>query len=408
MTEQATGLRRNLSMSQIALYGLGNILGAGIYVLIGEIAGIAGSLAPFAFLLAATVAGLTASAFAEFSARYPFSGGGALFVHKAFNLPSLTVIVGLLMMLTGIVSAATISRGFVGYLEVFIDLPETLAIIVLLMGLCALASWGINQSVSTAALITVVEVGGLLLIVGVAQFSETETASTAVEGSEALRAGWAGMLGGAFLAFYAYVGFEDIVNVAEEVKNPEKNMPRAIFLALGIATLIYAMATASALMVLSPAQLAASDAPLAAVYEAATGNSPWFISVISMFAVINGALIQIIMCSRICYGLAQEQLLPQKLGQLNAKTQTPVYATVLVSMVIAIVAISLSIEALARFTTAILLVVFILVNAALLRVKAQQGPPKNSISVPKWVPALGIVASAAFLLTEAAALLNQG
>ncbi len=407
MDEINTGLRRNLSMSQIALYGLGNILGAGIYVLIGEIAGIAGSLAPFAFLLAATVAGLTASSFAEFSARFPVSGGGALFVHKAFQLPSLTVAVGLLMMLTGIVSAATISRGFVGYLEVFVDLPQAFTIIALLLALCLLASWGIQQSVSTAVLITLVEVGGLLLIIVVAQFAPLAPEIDIVA-AEPLRAGWAGLLGGSFLAFYAYIGFEDIVNVAEEVKEPRKNMPRAIFLALGVATLLYAIASFSALAVLSPAELAQSDAPLAAVYEAATGQSPWFISIISMFAVINGALIQIIMCSRICYGLAQEKLLPRQLGALHPKTQTPINATVLVSIIIVFAALSLSIETLARFTTTILLFVFILVNAALVQVKLQDGPPVGSISVPIIVPVLGILASATFLLTEGVALLQGG
>lgn len=415
MSESPTGLRRNLTMSQIALYGLGNILGAGIYVLIGEIAGIAGSLAPLSFLLAAAVAAFTASSFAEFSARYPVSGGGALYVHKAFNRPGLTVVVGLLMMLTGIVSAATIARGFVGYLDVFINVPETLTICVLLLGLCALASWGIQQSVSTAVAITLIEIFGLLLIVGVANLAEPGVALTEITAAqpaagantEGLRAGWAGLLGGSFLAFYAYIGFEDVVNVAEEVKSPRKNMPLAIAIALITATLLYAAATASALLVLTPAELASSDAPLAAVFEAATGNSPWFISIISMFAVINGALIQIIMCSRICYGLAQEALLPPRLGHLNSKTQTPVNATVLVSLIITIAAISLSIETLARFTTTVLLVVFILVNAALLKVKHRDGNPDGSFSAPPLVPVLGILASAGFLAAEGFALIGS-
>ncbi|MCG8413411.1 MAG: amino acid permease, partial [Pseudomonadales bacterium] len=131
MTERPTQLRRSLSTSQVALYGLGNILGAGIYVLIGEIAGIAGGLAPFAFLLAASVAALTAFTFAEFSSRYPMSGGAALYVHRGFNRPKLTLLVGILMVTTGIVSSATITRGFVGYLDVFVDLPPTLTIVVL-------------------------------------------------------------------------------------------------------------------------------------------------------------------------------------------------------------------------------------------------------------------------------------
>lgn len=411
MNESPKGLRRNLSMSQIALYGLGNILGAGIYVLIGEIAGIAGSLAPFAFMLAAAVAALTASSFAEFSARYPVSGGAALYVHRAYNRPGLTVVVGLLMMLTGIVSAAAIARGFVGYLGVFINVPETLTLCLLLIGLCALASWGIQQSVTTAVIITLIEILGLLFIIGVANFTETDLAASttaAIAGSgDSLRAGWAGLLGGSFLAFYAYIGFEDIVNVAEESRSPRRDMPLAILFAIVTATILYAAATTSALAVLTPAELADSEAPLAAVYETATGNSPWFISIISMFAVINGALIQIIMCSRICYGLAQEALLPQRLGQLNNKTRTPINATILVSLIITVAAISLSIEALARFTTTVLLFVFILVNAALLRVKLREDNLEGAYSAPLLVPVLGIVTSAVFLATEGYALINS-
>lgn len=402
MTERPTQLRRSLSMPQVALYGLGNILGAGIYVLIGEIAGIAGNLAPFAFLFAAAVAALTAFSFAEFSSRYPVSGGAALYVHKGFNRPGLTVLVGVLMVTTGVVSSATITRGFVGYLDVFVQLPSALTIVVLVTGLCALACWGIRQSVATAAAITLLEIAGLLLIIGVAIVTGPPAADSGL--STAASAGssgiWAGLLGGSFLAFYAYIGFEDIVNVAEEVKSPQRAMPKAILIALVTATLLYAAATFAALQILSPASLAASDAPLADVYSTATGASPWFISLISLFAVVNGALIQIIMCSRIAFGLSQEDLLPKVLGQLNPRTQTPINATVGVSILIAIAALSLSTETLARFTTTILLLVFILVNLSLLRVKQAETETADAMVFPRFVPILGLLASGFFLIGE--------
>ena len=160
-----TGLRRTLSLPLITLYGLGNILGAGIYVLIGAVANTAGNFAPYSFILAAMVAGVTAFSFAELASRFPVSGGGALFIHKGFHKPQLTRLVGLMIIMTGVVSAATITRGFVGYVQVFAPVPETVAIVWMLALLCGLACLGINESVVTAALITFVEVMGLLLIV---------------------------------------------------------------------------------------------------------------------------------------------------------------------------------------------------------------------------------------------------
>ena len=405
MSDPAAKLSRNLTLPQVSLYGLGNSLGAGIYVLIGEIAGIAGYLAPFAFLLAATVAAFTAFTFAEFSARFPFSGGGALFVHKGFNKPALTVAVGALIVLTGIISAATIARGFVGYLNIFIVADSTLTLLILVAALCALACWGIQQSVVVAALITMIEVLGLLLIIWIAQTAEVELQSLPADSQQYVAGNaaqmWTGLMGGSFLAFYAYVGFEDIVNVAEETKKPEPTMPKAILIALVVATLLYAVTTASALSILTPTQLAQSDAPLAAVFETATGSSPWFISLISMFAVINGALIQIIMCSRIGFGLAQEKLLPTWIGKTNARTQTPINATIVVSLLIVLAAVSLSTETLARFTTTVLLIVFVLVNIALLKVKRSDSANTATMNIPSVLPLIGALASAGFLLVEA-------
>lgn len=402
MSDSPTTLRRSLSLTQVTLYGLGNILGAGIYVLIGEIVGIAGSLAPLAFLSAAAIAALTAFSFAELCSRFPVSGGGALYVHKGFQIPSLTVLIGGLMILTGIVSAATIARGFVGYLDVFIQLPPNLIIILLLGSLCALACWGIEQSVTTAALITLLEIGGLLLIIAVAFFfGQTETVSITQVGLENREpVGWTGLVGASFLAFYAYIGFEDIVNVAEEVRSPRRNLPLAIGIALVGATLLYALATSAALQILSPDELAASSAPLADVYLSATNSSPWFITIISLLAVINGALIQIIMCSRICFGLAQQQLVPEQLGRLNPVTQTPVRATIVITAIMMIAALSLSTETLARFTTTILLVVFAVVNMALLRIKRQQPDAPDSFQIPFIIPLLGLFACCGFLLAE--------
>ena len=396
-----TQLKRSLTLTLVSLYGLGNILGAGIYVLIGKVAAEAGYLAPLAFLLASMVAAITAFSFAELSSRFPLSGGGALYVHKGFGLPQVTVIVGLMIILTGIVSAATIAKGFVGYLQVFIAVNDWLVIISLLTMLCFLACWGITESVSTAVVITFVEVLGLVLILAVSVPATGAGALPSLEVPDPAPAvAWTGLVGGSFLAFYAYVGFEDMVNVAEEVRHPTRNMPLAILFALVVATVLYMLVAVSALLILTPEQLGASDAPLATVYETATGNSPWAISIISMFAVVNGALIQIIMGSRVCYGLAREKLLPEFIGQVNSRTRTPINATIVITAIIIAAALWFPIETLARSTTALLLLVFSLVNVALLRIKLRENHPQGVFAVPLFVPVLGALLCVSFLAAE--------
>jgi basic amino acid/polyamine antiporter, APA family len=218
------------------------------------------------------------------------------------------------------------------------------------------------------------EVGGLLLILWITAPAWQQLPTVVSEAKPGFSsAALGGLFGGAFLAFYAYVGFEDMVNVAEEVKNPQRNMPIAILLALAIATVLYILVAISSLLVLNPQELGRSDAPLASIYETVTGNSPWLISLVSLFAVINGALIQIIMGSRVCYGLARQNRLPDYIGRVNSKTRTPINATLLVSLIILIAALILPIETLANTTTYLLLIVFSLVNLALVRIKLGKG-----------------------------------
>lgn len=391
-------LRRSLSLPLVCLYGLGNILGAGVYVLIGKVAGEAGYFTPVAFMLAAVIAGITAFSFSELSSRYPVSAGEAVYVQEGFGVQKLSLFVGLLIALTGIVSSATIAKGFVGYLGVFIELPSALVIIVLLLFLGLVAIWGILESVSMAALLTLLEIGGLILILSVATPDFDVLMSRKSEFLPGLQfESWVGIFGGGFLAFYAYVGFEDMVNVAEEVKNPRRNLPIAILGALVLATVMYIAVAVSALLVLEPGALNESDAPLADVYELATGSNPWLISVVSLFAVINGALVQIIMASRVCYGLANKKWLPSFMATVNRKTQTPIFATVVVTVSIIVAALWLPIETLASMTTSLLLFVFILVNIALLRIKRRAEPEDDVFEVNILFPLTGALLCALFL-----------
>jgi APA family basic amino acid/polyamine antiporter len=399
-------LRRRLTLPLVTLYGLGNILGAGVYVLIGKVAGEAGYFAPVSFLMAGIIAAITAFSFAELSSRYPLSGGEAVYVQKAFDVKQLSLTVGLLIIITGIVSAATLTRGFLGYLQVFIVLPDWLVILCLLALLGLIAIWGIFESVSAAALFTLIEIGGLIFILFIAAPAWEQLPQRLAQFTPGWPIDqWSGIVGGAFLAFYAYVGFEDMVNVAEEVKQPQRNLPIAILLALGLATVLYLLVAVSALLVLSPSQLSQTAAPLATLYEAVSGNKPWLIAVISLFAVVNGALIQIIMASRVCYGLARLHWLPYFLSAVNARTQTPVYATFLVTSLIMLAAIWLPIETLARTTTYLLLIVSSLINLALVRIKRRQESVSDIFEVSIGIPITGFFVSVIFLSAQTISLL---
>lgn len=385
-------LKRGLSLSLLTLYGLGNILGAGIYVLVGKVAGVAGMLAPAAFLVASLVAGLTAWTYRELAVRFPLSAGEAVYVQEGFGWTWLSRLVGLMIVLMGAVSASTMSRGFVGYLQVFLPVPDALAISLLMLLLTVVAIWGVRESVGLAALFTLVEVGGLLLVIWVGSDTLAQLPQRYTELLPPAEAAvWSGVLLGAFLAFYAFIGFEDMVNVAEEVRRPARNLPLAIVLALLIATLLYFAIATLAVLVVTPQELAGSDAPLAMVYARATGEPPVVLGLVGMFAVVNGALIQIIMASRVLYGMSRQAWLPRWLGRVAGTTRTPVPATLVAALVIWVFALWLPLVVLAQFTSLLVLLVFALVNLALLRVKRRQPVTALPGATPVWVPLLGVL-----------------
>jgi len=394
-------LKRTISLPLLTFYGIGTILGAGIYVLVGKVAGSAGLQAPLAFLVAAVLAGFSAFSYAELAARFPVSAGEAVYVQQGLGRRYLSVAVGLCIVTMGIVSCATMVHGFVGYLAVFVDWPRVPVIVALVLALGAVAVWGIGQSVWLASAITLIELFGLLLVLWVARGAWAQLPAHAAELWPGMQgSAWAGILVGGFLAFYAFIGFEDIVNVAEEVQGATRNVPRAVLLALATTTVLYlAVATASVLAV-APRTLAASDAPLALVYEHVTGQAPATIAVISLFSVINGALIQLIMGSRVLYGMARQGWLPRGLARVDARTRTPVVATGLAMGLILVFALWLPLVTLARLTSFVTLVVFAMINLALWRIQRRGPPAPGVFRVPRWVPVGGFVASVGFLLFQ--------
>lgn len=399
-------LKRSLTLGLLTLYGLGTILGAGIYVLVGQVAAIAGMYAPLAFVIAALLAGLTGLSYAELAARLPKSAGEAVYVQQGFRRRPLSVLVGLLIVLTGVVSAATIANGFVGYLQVFLPVSDSFAILVLVLLLGALAAWGITESVVAASVVTVAELGGLVFIIYIASAGLGDLPARWPEFVPPPETGvWQAILLGAFLAFYAFIGFEDMVNVAEEVKDPSRTLPIAILIAIAVSTTLYLVVALVAVLALPPAELADSRAPLALIYERATGKAPTLISLISLFAVVNGALIQIIMSSRVLYGMSREGWLPAALGRVSPVTRTPLPATALITGIVLVLALGLPLVTLAKTTSFIVLIVFALVNLALLRIKRRDPRPAGVRIFPPGIPFAGFVASSGFVALQVVELL---
>lgn len=394
---QPAALRRRLSLPLLALYGLGTTIGAGIYVLVGKVAGKAGLYAPVSFILACVIAGFTALSFAELASRYPRSAGEAVYVYRGFRSPSLALAAGLLVAAAGIVSSATIANGFVGYLREFVDLPTWLVLIALVSLLGLIAAWGIGESVGLAGVVTLIEIGGLLLIIWAARDSLAHVPERLPDLLPPLRLDvWTGVLAGTVLAFYAFIGFEDIVNVAEEVRDPTRVVPIAILWTLGGTLVLYVLISLVSVLTLPLPMLVDSEAPLADLFARATGGSSAIIGGIGLIAVLNGALIQVIMAARVFYGLSSMGWLPAAVGRVNPRTRTPLIATAIVTATILAFALFLPLVTLAELTSLITLIIFAAVNLALWRVKRRDPAPANAWLVPGWLPVLGFLISASF------------
>ncbi|MDH5649466.1 MAG: APC family permease [Gammaproteobacteria bacterium] len=396
-------LERSLSLTQLVLYGLGTTIGAGIYALVGELAAIAGYYAPVSFLVASIMAGLTALSFAELSGRYPRCAGAALYVKEGFANNRFSTVVGLLVISAGLVSSAALVNAFAGYVHYFINVEQITVIIVVTCLLGVIAAWGIAESVTIAAVITLIEIGGLLLIIGVSYPGLTEFPARWRELVPPLDTGAFGSIyAGSLLAFYAFIGFEDMVDVAEETKEVKRNLPLAILLTLGITTVLYMLIMITAVLSLPPETLSASNAALALLYEHHTGGNAALIGIIGMFAIINGALIQLIMVSRVFYGLSSRSQLPKALRFVHPSTRTPLVATFLATGIMLVLALIGTLSSLAELTSIFMLMVFAAVNLALLKIKRRDPAPEDTIVFPSWIPVAGFVVSLGFVISRLA------
>lgn len=396
-------LKRSLTLWLAVLYGLGVTIGAGIYVLVGLAAGRSGMHAPLAFVLAALVMSFSAASFAELGTRMPVSASEAAYVEKAFNRPWLSLTMGLLVVLTATISAATISVGSAGYIGVFVDLPARwiITLVVLSMGLVACLST--RQSVMLAGIMTLVELGGLVLIIiaGVGAGSGVVTRLPEIWPASGGIGVWVGLSGTTLIAVFAFIGFEHLVNVAEEMKNPSRTLPWALFLTLGLTAAVYALVVWVAVVAVPPDELATSSAPLALVFERLTGMPLKTMSMIAIVATLNGVIVHIIMISRVLYGLASQGNLPRALAHLNPRTGTPLLATAVGISAILLLALAVPLSGLADLTARFTLVVFAIINITLIRIKSREAvAPLHIFISPRWVPVAGVVSSIGLLLLD--------
>jgi len=406
IVERETGagrprLKRSLGLGLAVLYGLGVTIGAGIYVLIAPAAARAGMHAPFSFVIAALVMAPSAAAFAELGSRMPLSAGEATYVRAGLRSDLLAQIIGLLVVAAAVISAATVSRGSAGYIHVFLDQPLDLIVVGVVLAMGAVTAWGIVESVSFAGVMTVIEVAGLIMIAVVGAVGEPDILRRLPEAWEGLEGAtaWTGILSAVLLAFFAFTGFEGLANIAEEVKDPARTLPRAIFLTLVLVTALYVMVVWVALVTVPREELAASTAPLSLVFERATGASPALITAISIVATINGIIVFMVMGSRVIYGMAAQGLLPALLGRVNPRTCTPLQATALVVAITLVLSVAFPIEGLAEATARLSLVIFVFVNAALIKLKLDRvAAPAGTFVVPVWVPVAGLITSLGLLL----------
>lgn len=384
-------LQRRLGLGLLTAYGVGIMVGAGIYVLVGAAAGEAGVWAPLSFLFAALVAVPTALSFSELAARIPEAAGDSAYVELGLNSHFLALAVGWINVIAGTVASAAVLRGGVGYLTSILPVGFEIAVIGLGIALTLIAIIGVVESLSFAALLTLIEVTGLLIVIW-AGFSAAPVADWQAPPAPQ----WAGIAAASIFAFFAFIGFDDLVNMAEEAKAPERTMPRAILISLAITAVLYALVSMAAVRAVPRDALALSERPLALVWETARGSSAAFLAAIAVAAALNGVLAQIVMAARVLFGLGRRSPMLAVFHHAHPRFGTPVLGSVLVGAAVIAAALSLPVARLAEITSIALLVVFAIVNTSLiaLKRKAPEAPFRTHPAVP-WLGLLACLAACA-------------
>lgn len=399
--EEKTELKRVMGPGLLLLFIIGDVLGTGIYALTGEVAAEVGGVVWLPFLIAFVVALLTACSYLELVTKYPRAAGAALYTHKAFGIHFITFLVAFAVMSSGITSASTASRAFAANLEASLGLGfgdwGTPLIAVGFIALIAAVNFrGVGESVKMNVVLTVVEVTGLLIIIGIGLWAiaggqgDVSRAWT-FETPEGSGYFWP-VIAATTLAFFAMVGFEDSVNMAEECKEPSRLFPKVLLTGLAITGVVYVLVSISAITLVSAAELGEGDTPLLKVIQAGAPGFPISIfAVITMFAVANSALINMMMASRLIYGMAREGVVPEALGKVHKGRRTPHIAIIFTSLLaVGLILFAGGVPALGGTTALLLLCVFAVVNVAVLVLRSDHVDHKH-FRTPTVLPVLGAI-----------------
>jgi APA family basic amino acid/polyamine antiporter len=370
-------LRRTVSLFHAVLYGVGIIIGAGIYALIGPAAGMAGNSVWMSFLFAAIIASFTGLSYCELSSMFPKASAEYIYVKKASGLRFFAFITGWLVIFTGIISVATVSLGFAGYMKGFIDYPLAKIGIALIALLSFINYKGIKESSRANAFLVFVTVLGLIVVIflGIPNFGKVNYLE--------MPFGITGILSAAALIFFAYIGFEDIANIAEETKNPRKNVSRAILISLLISTILYILVSISAVSLADWKDLGESNAPLALAVSNALGNKAFtLLSIVALFATSGTVLVILVATSRMVYGISKDRTLPKILGSVNKDTKTPAIAVFTVMFFSMIFVLIENISTVAHLTSLMALTTFATVNFSLILLRYKMPRMRREFHVP--------------------------
>ncbi|MER6998675.1 APC family permease [Streptomyces sp. NPDC000410] len=398
-SEHQPSLKRAIGPKLMILFVIGDILGTGIYAATGKVAGKVGGALWLPFVIGFVVAILTAASYVELVGKYPKAAGAALYTQKAFKLPFLTFIIAFMVMCSGLSSASAAARAFSGYFEEFSSaVPPTLIAIVFILALAALALRGVSESVKTNMVLTIVELTGLVVILAIGVWAVLTGAGEPSRLGEfqAEGTGYAlltSVLGATALGFFAFVGFEDSVNMAEETQDPVRTFPRAIFTGVAVTGTIYVLVALVCSLLVPYQLLEKSSGPLLEVVKVGgVAFPPKLFALIALFAVTNSALINIMMASRLCYGLANEKVLPPGMGKVLRNRRTPIAGIIFVTLLAIGLVSTGEIAGLGDTTAFLLLCVFAVVNVAVLVLR--KSPVDHAhFRTPTALPVLGAITS---------------
>ncbi|WP_261166261.1 APC family permease [Microbacterium sp. Marseille-Q6965] len=401
--ERPVGLKRVLGTPLLYAFIVGDTLGAGIYTLVGTMATDVGGVIWLPLLIALVVALLTAGTYAELITKYPHAGGAARYVDRAFGIPYLSFLVGFLMMASGITTAAALANAFAGdYLSALLDLPPIPTAIVFIVLLTLINLRGVKESLTANLVASVIEVTGLVIVIVLAAMvlgRGDGDVSRLVEFAPDVPP-VQGAFAASIVAFFSFLGFEAAANMAEEVRNPSKSYPRALFGAVLTAAVVYLLIALGAVIVVPPTDLATSTGPLLEVVQASGFAVPgWLFSLIALVAIANGALLFLVMASRVAYGLAESYLLPSAFGRVLTRRRTPWVSILAVSGAAMLLTMVGDIATLASTTVLLLLLVFLSANVSALVLKKDRVAHPH-FSVPRIVPVLAIIASIVLLTQQ--------